>query len=62
MGEFPECKYMRISSVIRMGFFCFLGRNQVAKLSRRVMSDGNNMKDPHLYMENFCIAVKKKRS
>gem|GEM_PF-7021151 len=22
-ARFPECKYMRISSVIRMGFFCF---------------------------------------
>ena len=49
--RFPECKYMRISSVIRMGFFIFSDRNEVAELSRRNdVLQGNKVK------EAYCIA------
>lgn len=31
-ASFPECTYMRISSVIRMGFFCFYQRKMMNQI------------------------------
>jgi hypothetical protein len=59
-AKFPECKYMRISSVIRMGFFCFSDRNEVAELSRRNDElQGNEVKETNLYCKNFGSALRR---
>lgn len=34
-ARFPECKYMRISSVIRMGFFCFFGQERSCRVEQK---------------------------